>query len=331
MVGFKLLAGAAVLYAVARHVFGILSGLSGRAALPRVAPVWLLVAFAAYLVGLVLNGLWFGAILKHSTSPVTKWAAVRAYLISHLGKYVPGKALVVVMRVGLVVPAGARASTATLATLYETLVMMAAGGLTAALGFLLVQQHSAVVSVPWFGPRRVPFGLLGFGLGALFLSVTIPEVFRRLARPLIAPFRRSDVEVVPRFSLKLLAEGLAWTTPAWLLLGLSQVAVLWAFGWGAPITLELWPAVIASVALATVAGFTVPVVPGGLGVREWVLWTSLGTVLDHERAVVSTLTLRLVWVLAEVGAACVLLFWKQVAQPPAPSSAHAFSRTEPHD
>ena len=35
-------------------------------------------------------------------------AMVRAYYIGHLGKYVPGKALVVVMRVALVVPAGVR-------------------------------------------------------------------------------------------------------------------------------------------------------------------------------------------------------------------------------
>jgi uncharacterized membrane protein YbhN (UPF0104 family) len=65
--------------------------------------------------------------------------------------------------------------------------------------------------------------------------------------------------------------------------------------------------VVASVALATVAGFVVPIAPGGLGVREWVLWTSLGTSLNHDRAVVASLTLRLVWVAAEVAAALVLL------------------------
>jgi len=36
----------------------------------------------------------------------------RAYLIGHLGKYVPGKAMVVVLRVGLITPYGARAATA---------------------------------------------------------------------------------------------------------------------------------------------------------------------------------------------------------------------------
>ena len=47
--------------------------------------------------------------------------ALRAYVVSHLGKYVPGKAMVVVIRTALVVPFGARASTAAIATFYETL------------------------------------------------------------------------------------------------------------------------------------------------------------------------------------------------------------------
>ena len=52
-----------------------------------------------------------------------------AYLVSHLGKYVPGKAMVVVMCAGMSVPFGAGAATAAIATFYETLVMMASGGL----------------------------------------------------------------------------------------------------------------------------------------------------------------------------------------------------------
>ena len=40
-------------------------------------------------------------------------------------------------------------------------------------------------------------------------------------------------------------------------------------------TLDLVPVVIASVALATVAGFVVAVLPGGLGVREGVLMSAL--------------------------------------------------------
>ena len=42
------------------------------------------------------------------------------------------------------------------------------------------------------------------------------------------------------------------------------------------------PVVIASVALATVAGFVVAVLPGGLGVREGVLMLALEPALGSE-------------------------------------------------
>ena len=65
--------------------------------------------------------------------------------------------------------------------------------------------------------------------------------------------------------------------------------------------------VIASVALATVAGFVVAVLPGGLGVREGVLMSALAPALGPDRAVVAALMLRLVWVAAELAAAAVLV------------------------
>jgi len=70
--------------------------------------------------------------------------------------------------------------------------------------------------------------------------------------------------------------------------------------------LILLPVVIASVALATVAGFVVAVLPGGLGVREGVLMVALGPVFGQDLAVVAALALRLVWVAAELLAAAVL-------------------------
>ena len=101
----------------------------------HVAPEWIALAVVLYLAGLSACGLFFGRVMQASPTPVGYLPALRAYVISHLGKYVPGKAMVVVMRVGLVTPYGARPATAAFATLYETLVMMAAGGLIAALGF----------------------------------------------------------------------------------------------------------------------------------------------------------------------------------------------------
>jgi uncharacterized membrane protein YbhN (UPF0104 family) len=71
--------------------------------------------------------------------------------------------------------------------------------------------------------------------------------------------------------------------------------------------LRLVPVVTASVALATVAGFVVAVLPGGLGVREGVLMYALAPAMGEDLAVVAALVLRLVWVAAELVAAAILL------------------------
>jgi uncharacterized membrane protein YbhN (UPF0104 family) len=73
--------------------------------------------------------------------------------------------------------------------------------------------------------------------------------------------------------------------------------------------LGLAPVVIASVALATVAGFVVAVLPGGLGVREGVLMWALAPALGSKHAVVAALSLRLVWVAAELVAAAAFFPW----------------------
>jgi uncharacterized membrane protein YbhN (UPF0104 family) len=76
--------------------------------------------------------------------------------------------------------------------------------------------------------------------------------------------------------------------------------------------LSLWPALTAGVALATVAGFVVAT-PGGLGIREWALMTTLEPVVGANRAVLSALALRLAWVVGEVLAALALWPWRPSA------------------
>src|SRR5271170_2870095 len=121
-----------VLWAVGRHVMRIWDDLGERQVALRFEPLWLVGSGLLYLAGLSAYGRFYERILHASAAPVGLAPAMRAYVVSHLGKYVPGKAMVVVVRAGMVVPFGARASTAAIATVYETLVMMAAGGLIAA-------------------------------------------------------------------------------------------------------------------------------------------------------------------------------------------------------
>jgi uncharacterized membrane protein YbhN (UPF0104 family) len=304
-----------VLWAVGRHVVRTWDDLGSRRVTLRFEPLWLIGSGLLYLAGLLAYGVFYQGILRAGASPIGLVPALRAYLVSHLGKYVPGKAMVVVIRAGMVVPFGARASTAAIATFYETLVMMAAGGFVAAAGFAAaVGSKPVAVTLPGLGAVAVPAyalaALAGLGLGVAFLAVVLPSVFGRLAALVSLPIPGVGPEALPRLTARLLGAGLLWSTAGWILLGLSQVAAVRAFDAGGARALAapgLLPVVIASVALATVAGFVVAVLPGGLGVREGVLMSALTPVLGSDRSVVAALSLRLVWVAAELAAAAVLV------------------------
>jgi hypothetical protein len=309
----KLAIGLVVLVAVGRYAWATWAALRAEGTAPRLDLAGFAWAVVLYLVGLVLDGIWFARVMDASPTPVPRWASVRAYLISHLAKYVPGKAMVVVVRAGLVVPYGARPASAAIATFYETLAMMAAGGLLAGAGFALVPSAGTVpIALGPLGAHGVPLAALGLVLGLALLVLALPRVFAALASLLTLPIPGVGPEAVPRLSMPLLGEGLAWSSAGWVFLGLSQVAVLGAMGVDI-VRPETWVAVMSSVALATVAGFVVPVAPGGLGVREFVLWTSLGASVDHRRAVLASLALRLAWLVGEVLAAALLVVGRRAS------------------
>jgi hypothetical protein len=309
----KAAVAAMVLWAVGRQVLRTWDDLKLHEVAFSVDLSRLAAAGLLYLGGLSCCGRFYEQVLRASSTPIALAPALRAYLVSHLGKYIPGKAMVVVMRAGMSMPFGASGATAALATLYETLVMMASGGLVASLGFLLASDSRPLqLTVPAWGKLEMNLyhlaGLASLTLGLAFLIVVLPPVFRRLSLFFTLPFPSVGPEALPRVSAALLARGLLWSAGGWMLLGMSQLEVASSL---MPLTanqyLALLPMVAASVALATVGGFVVAVLPGGLGVREGILMYALAPAMGKDLAVVAALALRLVWVAAELLAAAVLL------------------------
>ncbi len=339
----KIVIAVVVVWGLGRHILRTWTDLQRHETPLQISPGFLALSGLLYLAGLVLCGLFYDDVLKASPTPIPRLAAVRAYLISHLGKYVPGKAMVVVMRAGMSAPHGARGATAAIATFYETLVMMAAGGLIAAAGFGLSGSPRVELGgdppvltfiLPILGLVVVQvvslLGLVGLGLGLLFLIVSWPPIFRRIARTATLPIPGGGPDALPFFSRRLLGLGLLRTTLAWLAMGLSQLAVIRGLTPLGPHELfAAFPLVVGSVALATVAGFVIAVFPGGLGVREGVLMYALGPALGADLAVVAALVLRLVWVASEFVAALALaplgapevVLSAPIEQPEQPSTA----------
>ncbi len=272
-------------------------------------PWWLLAAGGLYLLGLLPAGLFWWRILRVCGQDAELGETLRAYYIGHLGKYVPGKAMVVVLRAGLIHGRGVAPGVAAASVFAETLTMMAVGAGLAA----------AVLAVHVRDEQGLFWGAIG--LAGASIAPTIPPVFRRLARA--AGIGRSDPTVranLERLGYKTLLGGWVAMLGVWACLGLSLWATIRALGVVEADLLEYFTGYLAAVSLAMVAGF-LSLIPGGLGVRDVVLlrMTARLLPLDAGAAAMAAVVLRLVWLLSELAISVILYFcpFRRVEREPA--------------
>ncbi len=270
---------------------------------------WLVAAGAFYATAW-LPSVWLYKALLDRMGDRVGWAAVaRAYYVGHLGKYVPGKALVVLIRGQMIQAAGGRFRAAALAVLYETVVLMAAGvyvGVALA-GFLLPDDPAkasdtlrpllewGVVRPLVARPALLPLVVL------VWVVATLPFASRAFAflADKAAP-AQADAALERRIDWRLIGAGLLGFVPAWGLQG----AALWAVlrGTGAAVGPSELLACAAAAGLATAAGFIVMIAPGGLGVRELVLIEALRLLpgVSPPQAAAAAFLMRAVTLVAEV-------------------------------
>jgi hypothetical protein len=270
---------------------------------------YLLPAGLLYLATHFVWGTFFVQLMRYEGATVAWLTGIRAYFVSQFGKYVPGKAWVLLMRVMLLKPSGVHPAVVGVTATYETLTSMAAG---AVLGACLL---------PWtgFGDRvEEKVGpVIWIGLAAVAGLPLVLGVLNRVAARLAHKRRGPDARPLPSPSVGLLARGLLQDALGWCLLGLS----LWATVQGvspspAALTGDALLQCLAAVAVSYVAGFVILVSPGGLGAREAVLLVMLtgplresaGEALAAPLAAVVAIVLRLVWTAFEVGCA-LMLYW----------------------
>ena len=292
----------AIVAGVARYFHGILTHSQFDARRLTVRFELLVPAAGLYLLA---HCCWatFWVRLLHFEGVRVSWAlGLRAYFVSQLGKYVPGKAWVILLRVGILRHYGGHPLPVAVTATYEALCSMAAGSL---LGVLLLPQLGIV-------PAE-----LSSNVSALFAVAALPValgVLNRLAAKVVAKKRGPDARPLPSPSVFLLSQGLVHGALGHCLLGLSLgLTIAAVVPQSAPIT-DTYPADLGATTISYVAGFVALVVPGGLGVREYVLKValtprfaeSMGEGEAAGLAVVIALVLRLTWTVAEVLVAGVL-------------------------
>ena len=193
-------------------------------------------------------------------------AAIRAYFIGHLGKYVPGKALVVVLRAGLVRgPQSHRLckNVAAVSVFVETLTMMASGSFLAAATLAMLSQ-SLDLHLPAVSDQPLPLTAVAFVFMLASGLPTLPPVFKRLIR--MTRVGRTNPEAaaqLERIDYGTLLLGWLLTGIGWFIMGLSLIAVLRGMGQASPGWINGLPLTTMVVCLSVVAGF-MSFIPGGL-------------------------------------------------------------------
>lgn len=222
--------------------------------------------------------------------------SLRAYYIGHLGKYVPGKAFVVVIRSGLIRSPRVDTAIAVAAVFVETLTMMAAGAFVAAAILAVLYREQTWLLVLAIGM------MIGIG------GPTAPPIFRRVIRVLGVKRLNPDIEhALVGLDWRLMLFGWLVNLVGWVLMGLSLWLTLRSLPTivAVPVELEHLPRVTCCVALALVAGF-LSLVPGGIVVREYVVMTLLSGTFGVLAATICAIVSRLVGVLAELAFGAVL-------------------------
>jgi len=264
------------------------------------SPFWIGVAALTYVLGLLPMGcFWYWLLHRMGQSP-SWYETMRAYFIGHLGKYVPGKAMVLLLRVGLLRSHRVDATVAAVSVFIETLAMMASGAFLAA-GCLVI----------WFRDQRM-LQAVAIGLMLATVAATLPSVLRFV---LVRMKKHDDPirlkHVIQHVNWRTLLTGWIMCWVGWCFLAVSFWATIRAMP-DVPVEMqalsfESFARSLASVSLAIVAGF-LSLVPGGLGVREWVINGLMVPVLGTATSIIVAILLRVVWLVTELTFSIILYF-----------------------
>ena len=273
----------------------------------RASPTWLFTAGVAYALGMFPAGWFWRCSLLRLDQPAPLLRTLYSYSLGHLGKYFPGKAMVIVLRIAVLAPLGVLKVATTLTIFLETLTMMAVGSAAATASLLWLQ-------LDW------RWTILACGLMLLTFLPTLPPLLREV-------LKRTQPNVEPglmkvwlrRIDWRLIGQGWLALGLTWLCYGASLYCVLRSIPSAEFVAVDALTIALSSLgacAMAVVLGF-VSFLPGGAGVREVVLSTMLSPIVGPIAAIAAAVWLRIVWLLSElVVAGCLRLISSYASRAP---------------
>lgn len=278
---------------------------------------WLPLAALFYFLSISISCCYWHIVLLGLGQKPKFFHSFAAFMVGQLGKYFPGKALVVLIRTGIISGPSVQPAVAATSVFIETLTYMAVGAGVA-----------CVLMIFFFD---VGVWLVVLACGAIVAAglPIFPPVFRKLVRltrlHLLSPKIGKAVA-----NLKTRTALLGWLMLpfSWLLVGLSLWSIVQLID-VAEVPLSEFPRLTACAALAIVVGF-LSMMPGGLGVRELILVSLLGPIdpaFDAATTLIIAVLLRLCWLSTELLITLFLKSFRLVPRQPAAPSVSATSES----
>jgi uncharacterized membrane protein YbhN (UPF0104 family) len=240
---------------------------------------------------------------RHSGRHLKTGPLVGAYTFSQMGKYIPGKVALLAMRIERAGRVGMPVGVCTLATLLENALYVISGGLVGltSLVRILKELYDEGHIGEWV--RQYQGVVLVLAIVGLFVGSS-PKVFYGLVNVLLRKMKKPEVAPEQRLRMPVIVLAVLGFVPCWAFGGVA----LWATARSVyPLNPAdcLWFA--GAYALSVILGM-VFLTPGGLGVREAVLFAAimlqLSPAVGHAEAVkmagIVSLLQRLFQVIAEV-------------------------------
>lgn len=249
---------------------------------------WVAASVAMTMVAMLPAAIGWLQTLTSFRQTVPWHVGLHAYLLGHLGKYVPGKAMVLILRVGRIRPYGVEIKPAIVSVFVETLTSVGIGAILGA-SILIAMQP------PWW--------IIGLSVGCIVCAAIplIPEVFRTVIRIVSkSKVGRMPPHIAQAITWPMMIKTCSWMLIGWLLHGTACWFMLIGLVHEAELFTALsWLICVGAISLGAVAGFF-SMLPGGAIVRELAITWLLATIVSHSDALGLAIVLRVSTLIAEL-------------------------------
>ncbi|WP_062465367.1 lysylphosphatidylglycerol synthase domain-containing protein [Demequina soli] len=237
-------------------------------------------ALAACVLALGLNALSWRAVMRSIGLDATVPEALRVFLLSQVGKYIPGSVWPVLAQAEFARDHGVSRPRAMTGSIVAMVVGVVTAGVVGAVG-LLVAVPGALATYWWV-----------LVVAAALALMLVPPVLERLVVLAFRLTRRTEVPA--HVGGKALLASAAWSALMWVVLGVHAWLLLRELAPGSGLAIAT-----GAFAFAWLVGFLVVVAPAGAGAREAALVVALAPVATPAQALTLALVSRFVMTAAD--------------------------------